>query len=215
MTPEQFLQDPAAQRAVNQWHINDILSRIESNSLSSYLGQSINGVPVTVEGMVAVAHLGGFGGLVRFLQSGGEYNPSDAYGTSLTDYLRRHGEGGTTSIEPGLPVLPQNVERMREIFASGSNVGEGSVTFLPDERGGSGTTTSTTAVEQAPVNATVTPEQSGDAPTARRRREDQQSAMDPRIQELIETLTQSGRSNDALQRLEELAREAEEARRND
>jgi phage gp29-like protein len=93
-------------------------------------------------------------------------------------------------------------------------MGEGSATFLPDERG-TQSGAPMTAVEQAPVNTTVTPEQSGDAPTTRRRREDQQAAMDPRIQELIATLTQRGRYNDALQRLEELAREAEEARRND
>jgi len=91
VSPEQFLADPQMQAAVEQWHVSDIGSQIARNGLDRYVGQSINGVTVTPEGMLAVAHLGGFGGLSRFLESGGQYNPADAYGTSLMDYLGRHG----------------------------------------------------------------------------------------------------------------------------
>lgn len=91
MTPQQFMSDPNAQIAVERWHVRDIQRFIERNGLDQYLGQTIGGVTVTENGMIGVAHLGGVNGLRRFLTSGGSHNPSDAYGTSLADYLRIHG----------------------------------------------------------------------------------------------------------------------------
>ena len=38
------------------------------------------------DGLRAVAHLGGKSGMKKFVRSNGEYNPSDALGTSLQDY---------------------------------------------------------------------------------------------------------------------------------
>lgn len=38
------------------------------------------------DGLMAVAHLGGVGGMKQFVRTSGEYNPSDALGTSLSDY---------------------------------------------------------------------------------------------------------------------------------
>lgn len=98
MTIEEFAteRNRPVQEAVNRWHVSDIMNRIYSEGLNEYEGQNINGIDVTLSGMIAVAHLGGFGGMRRFLQSNGEYNPADAYGTSLTHYLARHGgQGGT------------------------------------------------------------------------------------------------------------------------
>jgi hypothetical protein len=54
----------------------------------------VNGTPLTRDALRAVAHLGGIGGMNRFIETGGAYNPSDAYGTSLMDYAVRHGSGG-------------------------------------------------------------------------------------------------------------------------
>lgn len=90
MTPQEFLADPNAQVALEEWYSGEIWGGIEDNGLDKYVGQTINGVPVTPAGLFAVAHLGGMGGLEKFLSSGGQYNPSDAYGTSLTDYLATH-----------------------------------------------------------------------------------------------------------------------------
>jgi hypothetical protein len=90
MTPQEFLNNKEVQVAVENWHFKDIQRFAESNDLTKYIGQSIKGVPVTMDGILAVAHLGGKGGLKKFLTSGGSYNPSDAFGTSLLDYLRTH-----------------------------------------------------------------------------------------------------------------------------
>jgi len=51
--------------------------------------------------MQAIAHLGGKGGLKRFIETGGKYNPADANGTRLSDYGARH--GGSPSQQAGSP----------------------------------------------------------------------------------------------------------------
>jgi hypothetical protein len=90
MTPQQFLQSPEVQEAAEEWHFDDIERFMAANELTKYVGSRVNGVPVTYNGLVAVAHLGGKAGLRKFLESGGKYNPADVNGTSLTDYLRTH-----------------------------------------------------------------------------------------------------------------------------
>lgn len=78
---------PAQQRAVNEWHVNDLISAAQATGA---VGKVINGTPVTLGGLVAVAHLGGKGGMNKFVQTNGRYNPKDQLGTSLTDYLVKH-----------------------------------------------------------------------------------------------------------------------------
>lgn len=89
-SPQQFMADPQLQQRAEQWHFADIDAKIQQNGLDRFVGQQINGVPITIDGMRAVAHLGGSEGLRRFLLTGGRYNPRDANGTSLMDYLGRH-----------------------------------------------------------------------------------------------------------------------------
>lgn len=98
-TPQQFTQSPELQKKAEAWHFGDIDNFIQANGYDKMIGQSINGVPVTVDGMRAVAHLGGTGGLRKFIESGGQYNPSDRNGTSLMDYFSRHG-GNSSPLAP-------------------------------------------------------------------------------------------------------------------
>lgn len=93
MTPQEFLQNPAAQQAVEQWYANDVIWPFIRENFSDYVGTTIQGVTVTPNGMFAVAHLGGMDGLRKFLTSNGAYNPNDGH-TSLLTYLKRHGQGG-------------------------------------------------------------------------------------------------------------------------
>lgn len=94
MSIEQFGSDTpegrAAQVSASNWHFNDIDSRIRSKGFDRMIGQTIGGVPVTWDAMRSMAHLGGFGGLTNFLNSGGSANPADAYGTSLAAYGQTH-----------------------------------------------------------------------------------------------------------------------------
>lgn len=100
MTPQEFMASPGAQEMVESWHVQDIGKFIADNGLDQYVGQVINGTTITPTGMLAVAHLGGKGGLKRFLQTGGEYDREDVNGTSLTDYARTHGGGSQPTADP-------------------------------------------------------------------------------------------------------------------
>ena len=103
------------QRVIGDWHINDVLNHIEEAGYDNLVGTSINGVEVTVPGLVAVAHLGGQPGLDEFIKTKGGYNPKDSEGTHLTDYLRIHGTG--------VPITPEAMKaaadaRMYEVRKS-------------------------------------------------------------------------------------------------
>ena len=95
---EEFANNPKLQEDIERWHVGDILDFIYKNDYQSLVGKEIKGVPVTVSGLVAVAHLGGKQGLKRFLESKGEYNPSDEVGTSLLDYMGKHSSGDNEAL---------------------------------------------------------------------------------------------------------------------
>jgi len=140
-TPEDFRMNPDMQKAAEDWHFGDINNFIDRTGLASMEGKVINGVPITREGMVNVAHLGGKGGLQKFITSGGRYNPADANGTRLSDYFAMGAAGGGESIQPmsadasGLSAASQPLEgevispskkpksgfSMKNLFASETN----------------------------------------------------------------------------------------------
>ena len=92
MTAKEFAQQPpSVQRAVETWHFGDIDRKAQAAGLDYYIGKTIGGAPITQNAIRAMAHLGGFNGAKRFLESGGEYNPSDSFGTTLKDYALKHG----------------------------------------------------------------------------------------------------------------------------
>ena len=115
ITVSQFTANPQLQREIERWHVRDIITHAQSNGYTDLVGTKINGVTVTLSGMVAVAHLGGKSGLDRFISSGGAYNPSDELGTSLTDYLRTHATGNADEL-----FTPQ--QRMQRAIATRDQV---------------------------------------------------------------------------------------------
>lgn len=84
---DEFLRNPALQKAAEAWHFNDIEDYIQDNGLDKYIGGRVGRIPITLQGMLNVAHLGGKHGLSRFLASGGKYDPADSNGMHLSDYL--------------------------------------------------------------------------------------------------------------------------------
>jgi len=85
-TQDQFKADEVLQDEVGAWHVADIDKAIDA------LGDAAKGYDRN--GLRSVAHLGGQGGMTKFVNSGGEYNPSDELGTSLQDYYQKFsGEG--------------------------------------------------------------------------------------------------------------------------
>lgn len=88
-TLEEFRRDPNLQETAQAWHEQDVMNYAMDNGLDYYFGKSVAGVPITPESVIAMAHLGGKAGMRQFIESGGEYNPADAFGTSLSDYGRK------------------------------------------------------------------------------------------------------------------------------
>ena len=77
-TQDEFKANEALQDEVAQWHLADLDKAIDA------LGDAAKSYDR--DGLRSVAHLGGKGGMKRFVQSGGQYNPSDELGTSLQSY---------------------------------------------------------------------------------------------------------------------------------
>jgi hypothetical protein len=87
-TVEDFRNNPEAQTAVEGMHRQKTEQEIDALGLNQYEGQTIAGVPITRDGLRAMVHIGGAEGARRVLASGGQYNPADAYGTTVMDYAR-------------------------------------------------------------------------------------------------------------------------------
>lgn len=97
--PEFFLYTPELQEKAflanserNKWILRKDIAR--------FVGQEIHGVTVTESGILAAAHLAGPGSVKKFLRTFGEYNLSDAYGSSISYYMKRFSGYDTSSIKP-------------------------------------------------------------------------------------------------------------------
>lgn len=90
-TQQDFLANPQAQNAALGVDIQNTDKAIANTPGAGAYDQN---------GLRAVAHLGGVGGMQKFIESNGQYNPADSNGTSLSDYYHKFsGNGGI----PGAP----------------------------------------------------------------------------------------------------------------
>lgn len=87
-TLDQFLASEAAQNAAADVHAGEMDREIKRAGLTKYIGTSVDGVPITQDGLRAMLHLGGIGSTRRALESGGRINPADRNGTTVLDYAR-------------------------------------------------------------------------------------------------------------------------------
>lgn len=83
-----FLESPQLQEKVfetnlarNKWILRKDILR--------FVGKKIGGVEVTESGILAAAHLAGAGNVKKYLRSGGQWDVVDAYGTSISFYLKK------------------------------------------------------------------------------------------------------------------------------
>ena len=98
-TPNQFLYNPELQERAflanaerNKWILRKDIKR--------FVGMQINGIEITESGILAAAHLAGPGSVKKYLRSYGRNGFSDAYGTSLSYYLKRFSGYDTSEIIP-------------------------------------------------------------------------------------------------------------------
>lgn len=68
-----------------QWKV------IQNLGLSSYIGKTINGVQITQSGLLAGAHLVGYGGLQKYLSSNGANDVVDGNKTPISQYIQKFG----------------------------------------------------------------------------------------------------------------------------
>lgn len=97
--PNQFLYNPELQEKAfmanverNKWVLRKDIKRFE--------GKYIAGVKVTESGILAAAHLAGPGTVKKFLRSYGGSNLSDAYGTTVKQYMKAFSGYDTSSVIP-------------------------------------------------------------------------------------------------------------------
>lgn len=97
--PNQFLYNPELQEKAfianaerNKWVLRKDIKRFE--------GKYIGGVKVTESGILAAAHLAGPGSVKKFLRSYGGNNFSDAYGTTVKQYMKKFSGYDTSTIIP-------------------------------------------------------------------------------------------------------------------
>ena len=96
--PEYFLYTPELQEKAflanserNKWILRKDIAR--------FVGQEIHGITITESGILAAAHLAGPGSVKKFLRSFGGNNVSDAYGTSVSSYMKRFSGYDTSFIK--------------------------------------------------------------------------------------------------------------------
>ena len=85
-TQDEFIKDTALQDKVAAWHIADLDKAIDA------LGD--DAADYDRDGLRAVGHLAGVGGMKKFVQSKGDYNPADELGTSLQSYYDKFSNRG-------------------------------------------------------------------------------------------------------------------------
>jgi serralysin len=87
-----FLNAPAAQDAAAYAWFDKIDDDLNSLGLRQYEGQWMSGgVQITDSGLLAGAHLVGVWALKSYLESGGQNDTRDGYGTPVSEYVHRFG----------------------------------------------------------------------------------------------------------------------------
>jgi hypothetical protein len=88
------LQEEAFEKLIslNKWVLKDHIAK--------YRGQNIAGVQITESGLIAAAHLGGAGNVIKFLESEGENIFADANNVPITKYMKHFKGYDLTSIVP-------------------------------------------------------------------------------------------------------------------
>ena len=128
----QFMNSPQMQDAafnVSQAYNWD---QAKKARLDQYIGETVGGVPITQASLLGGMWLGGPSGMQKFLATGGQYNPQDSNGTSMSDYMTRTeqlmegqglgktGLGGVANVSSGgSPSLPMISPAALQLGANG------------------------------------------------------------------------------------------------
>lgn len=95
---EGFLRNPQQQEKAFK-ALCSLNKHILRKDIKRSVGKEINGILITESGILAAAHLSGAGNVKKFLRSNGSYNKSDAFGTSIQNYMKKFSGYDVSSIE--------------------------------------------------------------------------------------------------------------------
>ena len=86
--PEDFLNNPMLQEEV--FYANLVRNKwILRREIKNYTNKQLRAITITESGILAAAHLAGPGNVKKYLRSGGTHDIQDAYGTQISDYLKK------------------------------------------------------------------------------------------------------------------------------
>ncbi len=89
-----FLNSESAQDAAAKEWVALLCKKMKHFKLQNYIGQTIKGIEITESGIIAAAHLKGYGsskypGVIQFLKSNGDTDPVDANKTPVSLYMAK------------------------------------------------------------------------------------------------------------------------------
>jgi len=85
---QDFLNNPAVQdQAARDWTNNIAWPSIVADGLQNDIGQTIAGIGITAAGLLGGTSLLGLDAVKQFIDSGGSNNPTDGYGTPVSEYI--------------------------------------------------------------------------------------------------------------------------------
>jgi len=105
---EEFLKSRYLQDYIMRIHVTQLRNLFKKRKYSKYLGKTVNGIEITISGLVAGAHLKGLGGVRKFLK--GKDN-ADAYGTKISEYIEKF--GGYDLSDSDITINPESIPQIR------------------------------------------------------------------------------------------------------
>ncbi len=84
-----FLNNHKAQEGAMKEFTQLQWKRLKALGADKYIGQVLGGVKITKSGLIAAAHLGGPGNVIKFLKSGGNNIFADGNGIPVTQYMAK------------------------------------------------------------------------------------------------------------------------------
>jgi hypothetical protein len=88
-TPSEFIGNPNAQEEAMEALTTHNIEILRNYKLLDSVGKTIDGVEITLDGMLAASHLRGPNAVRLFIRSNGETNLTDGNGTSVKDYMKK------------------------------------------------------------------------------------------------------------------------------
>lgn len=109
-----FLASPEVQDlAAGEWWPL-LWTYLQALNADDWLGQNVGGVHISASGLIAGAHLLGSGNVVNWLESNGENDPIDAFGTPISEYISMF-SGYVLPFDPGETVLSQVADALASL----------------------------------------------------------------------------------------------------